>query len=85
MTASLNGLDVLVFFAGAGENQSLLRELTCKGLSYLGLKIDKAKNDRVTNNLIKIVNQRNIGVVGLAVMCANLALNIESRGFAIAP
>lgn len=50
MTASLNGLDVLVFFAGAGENQSLLRELTCEGLSYLGLKIDKAKNDRVTND-----------------------------------
>lgn len=48
MIASLNGLDVLVFTAGAGENQSLLRELTCEGLSYLGLKIGKAKNDSVT-------------------------------------
>lgn len=38
-----------------------------------------------SNLLIKIVNQINIGVVGLAVMGANLALNIESRGFAIAP
>ena len=30
------------------------------------------------------MNQRNIGVVGLAVMGANLALNIESRGFPVA-
>ena len=50
MVASLNGLDVLVFTAGAGENQSLLRELTCEGLSYLGLKIDKDKNDRVNSD-----------------------------------
>ena len=50
MAASLNGLDVLVFTAGAGENQSLLRELTCEGISYLGLKIDKDKNDRVSSD-----------------------------------
>ena len=30
------------------------------------------------------MNQRNIGIVGLAVMGANLALNIESRGFPVA-
>ena len=45
MVASLNGLDVLVFTAGVGENQNMLREKTCSSLSYLGLKIDSAKND----------------------------------------
>ena len=44
MVASLNGLDVLVFTAGVGENQSMLREKTCGGLSYLGLKLEPAKN-----------------------------------------
>ena len=45
MVASLNGLDVLVFTAGAGENSSTLREQTCRELSYLGLQLDKAKNE----------------------------------------
>ena len=45
MVASLNGLDALVFTAGAGENNSMLREQTCESLSYLGLQLDLAKND----------------------------------------
>ena len=45
MTASLNGLDVLVFTAGVGENQNMLREKTCGGLSYLGLQLDADKNN----------------------------------------
>ena len=45
MVASLNGLDVLVFTAGVGEHQSMLREKTCEGLSYLGVELDTAKNN----------------------------------------
>ncbi len=45
MVASLNGLNALVFTAGAGENQSMLRSKTCGSLSYLGLQLDLAKND----------------------------------------
>ena len=45
MVASLNGLDVLVFTAGVGENSSMVREKTCAGLSYLGIKLDTAKNN----------------------------------------
>lgn len=45
MVASLNGLDVLVFTAGVGENSAILREQTCLGLSYLGLQLDLAKNN----------------------------------------
>ncbi|MEL6439971.1 MAG: acetate kinase [Cyanobacteria bacterium J06621_8] len=44
MVASLNGLDVLVFTAGVGENASLLREKICGELSFLGLEIDQRKN-----------------------------------------
>ncbi|MGB9596391.1 MAG: acetate/propionate family kinase [Candidatus Poribacteria bacterium] len=43
-SASMGGLDVLVFTAGIGENSSLIRSLTCKGLEYLGLYIDEEKN-----------------------------------------
>jgi acetate kinase len=46
MAASLNGLDVLVFTGGVGENNSIIRQQTCEGLTYLGLQLDSAKNDR---------------------------------------
>ena len=45
MVASLGGLDVLVFTAGVGQNQSMLREQTCERLAYLGLQLDSDKND----------------------------------------
>ena len=44
MIASLDGLDVLVFTAGVGENSTIIREKTCAGLSYLGLQLDNEKN-----------------------------------------
>ena len=43
-TAEMNGLDALVFTAGIGENDYRVRELSCEGLSYLGVEIDKEKN-----------------------------------------
>lgn len=43
-TAVLNGVDVIVFTGGVGENQTVTRERICKGLSYLGIEIDKEKN-----------------------------------------
>ncbi|GAB4526695.1 MAG: acetate kinase [Pleurocapsa sp.] len=45
MVASLNGLDVLVFTAGVGENSSIVRQQTCEGLTYLGLQLDLTKNN----------------------------------------
>jgi acetate kinase len=44
MTASLGGLDVLVFTAGIGENASLVRERTCQELSYFGINLDVTAN-----------------------------------------
>ncbi len=44
MTA-LQGLDALVFTAGIGENGANVREGICEKLEFLGIKIDKKKND----------------------------------------
>ena len=44
-TAAMNGLDVLVFTAGIGENSPLLRKTVCEGLSFFGIEIDDKKND----------------------------------------
>lgn len=40
----LNGVDVLVFTGGVGENQSETRRYVCEGLSYLGVEIDSKAN-----------------------------------------
>lgn len=42
---SLNGLDVIVFTAGVGENQIRIRKGICENLSFLGIKIDDEKNN----------------------------------------
>lgn len=42
--AALNGVDVLVFTGGVGENQTGTREKICHNLSYMGLKIDTEVN-----------------------------------------
>jgi acetate kinase len=44
--AALNGLDALVFTAGAGENNSTVRWLSCQGLDHLGIVLDEEKNER---------------------------------------
>lgn len=45
MVASLEGMDVLVFTAGIGENTPLLRQRVCERLSFLGIQIDAKKNE----------------------------------------
>ncbi|MDE6114668.1 acetate kinase [Barnesiella sp. WM24] len=42
--AVLNGVDVIVFTGGVGENQQVLRKRVCDHLSYLGVKIDDDVN-----------------------------------------
>ncbi len=45
--AAMGGVDAIVFTAGVGENQTDLREESCKGLEFLGIKINKEVNDKV--------------------------------------
>ncbi len=42
--AALGGCDVLVFTAGVCENQSDIREMVCKDMEWMGIKLDTAKN-----------------------------------------
>ncbi|MBR5453971.1 MAG: acetate kinase, partial [Clostridia bacterium] len=54
--AALGGLDAIVYTAGLGENNPLLRERVCADLEFLGVKIDKATNDAAhhQSNTIKL-------------------------------
>ena len=43
--AELNGVDIIAFTGGVGENQYQTRKRVCKQLEYLGVKIDEELND----------------------------------------
>jgi acetate kinase len=45
MTATLGGIDALVFTAGVGEHSANIRERVCEKLKYLGLDLDPAANE----------------------------------------
>ena len=42
--AEMDGLDVLVFTAGIGENDAVVRSNICKRLGYMGVSVDDDKN-----------------------------------------
>ena len=42
--AAMGGVDIIVFTAGVGENQTSMRAEACRGLEFMGVKIDEAKN-----------------------------------------
>jgi acetate kinase len=42
--AALGGLDALVFTGGIGERAPAIRERICKGLDFLGIHLDAARN-----------------------------------------
>ncbi|MDQ1596646.1 MAG: acetate kinase [Microbacteriaceae bacterium] len=48
--AHLGGLDALVFTAGVGENNSLLRRRTLAGLEFLGISVDRDRNELQSKN-----------------------------------
>ncbi|MEX1030618.1 MAG: acetate kinase [Paenibacillaceae bacterium] len=43
-SAAMNGLDVLIFTAGVGENSATLREKVCTQLSFMGVELDVQAN-----------------------------------------
>ena len=43
--AAMGGVDIIVWTAGVGENQTDVREDSCKGLEFLDIKIDHEANN----------------------------------------
>jgi len=69
MTASLGGLDAIVFTGGVGEHSAPIRAMAADGLDYLGIRIDPSRNaDNASGD-------REIGVAGAPVR----ALVVASR------
>ncbi len=43
-TAAMNGVDVICFTAGIGENSPFIRTMVCSYLGYLGIELDEEAN-----------------------------------------
>ena len=52
--AAMNGVDVIAFTGGIGENCTDLREDVLTNLSYLGIKLDKAVNDATHGDEVEL-------------------------------
>lgn len=44
--AAMNGVDVVCFTAGIGENTAIVRTLVCEHLGFLGVKLDEEENHK---------------------------------------
>jgi acetate kinase len=69
--AALDGLDTLVFAGGIGENAPPVRWRICEGLSFLGIRLDAAANNR-NADVISAAESK----VSVRVICTNEELMI---------
>jgi len=77
--AVLNGLDAVIFTAGVGENDAVTRELVCRDMEYLGLKLAVDKNNERQDG-IREINQTD-SKVKILVVPTNEELEIANECF----
>ncbi|MEO6851581.1 MAG: acetate kinase [Mucilaginibacter sp.] len=79
--AILNGLDAIIFTAGVGENNTLVREMVCKDMEFLGINIDRDKNNSGLRGAREI--NRPDSKVKILVIPTNEELEIANQCFAL--
>ncbi len=47
--AAMGGINTLIFTAGIGENSAIIREMICEDLGFLGIELDKDKNEQAVS------------------------------------
>lgn len=77
--ATLNGVDAIVFTAGVGENDALVREMVCSDMEYLGLDLDTDKNNTRAPGIREI--SKADAKVKILIIPTNEELEIASQCF----
>ncbi len=52
--AAMNGVDIVVFTGGVGENMPILRELVCADMEYIGMILDKKENNQFVGGTLDL-------------------------------
>ncbi len=80
--AVLGQVDALIFTAGVGENSALIRQMSCDGLSRLGISVDQKKNQAAVTGVREI--QTDDSEVAVLVIPTNEELAIAQQAYALA-
>ena len=59
----LNGIDVIVFTGGIGENQKRVRKAICDKLQFLGIELDEEKNNVTGRDVEITMNESKVKVL----------------------
>lgn len=79
--AVLNGLDAIVFTAGIGENDAIIRRLVCSDLQFFGIRLDEEKN-RERKSGLREINESG-APVKILVIPTNEELEIVQQCYAL--
>ncbi|MBI3664927.1 MAG: acetate/propionate family kinase [Acidobacteria bacterium] len=64
--AAMGGLDALAFTGGIGENSASLREACCRGLEFLGIRLDRERNRSLSGDRVVSPEGASVPVLALA-------------------
>lgn len=78
--AALGRVDALVFTAGVGENSSLVRRMSCAGLTPLGIALDEDKNQTASSEARAIQSAESAVQVLVVPTNEELAIAQEAYG-----
>ncbi len=78
-SSAMNGLDVLIFTAGIGENSGYLRELVCSEMDFFGIELDTEMNNQKSSEFREI--HKSSSRVKILVIPTNEELEIAKQTF----
>jgi acetate kinase len=78
--AAMGGVDTIAFTGGMGENSAPLRAACCKGLEYMGVRLDQALNSQGEGE--RVVSSPDSGVV-VVIVPANEELIVARRAYGV--
>jgi acetate kinase len=55
--AAMNGADAVIFGGGIGENSPKIRAMICEGLSWLGIELDRERNEAMTGGREGVISK----------------------------
>ncbi len=63
MIGVMGGMDALAFTGGVGENSAPVREALCESLAYLGVLLDRGRNEQIKGDTLVHANSATIPVL----------------------
>jgi acetate kinase len=79
--AALNGVDAIIFTAGVGENDQVIRERVCHDMEYLGLELDTDENNTRREGIREI--SKPLSKVKILIVPTNEELEIANQCYSL--